>query len=224
MRAVTRIGNSHSEILMATPARALSPRKVPKQKRSQETVEAILTAAARVLVESGYDKASTNRIAKVAGVSVGSLYQYFPSKEALVMALFERHAEKMVGLLEDSVRTLIDTPLRKAVREYVKSVLATHRMEPQLHAALVQQALHVGIDVISEVQERACAIVRVYLEQHREEILPTNLEMAAHMLVTTVESVIHGTLLHHPELIESPSFEREVVALILRYLTGSDAD
>ena len=64
-----------------------APRKKPKQERSQATVDAILVATARVLCETGYDRASTNRIALAAGVSVGSLYQYFPSKEALVAAL-----------------------------------------------------------------------------------------------------------------------------------------
>lgn len=208
---------------MPSPSAALSPRKAPKQKRSQETVEAILTAAARVLVQEGYDKASTNRIAKVAGVSVGSLYQYFPSKESLVMALFERHTEHMIGLLEDSVRELIDAPLAVAVRNYVRAMLAAHSVEPQLHSALVQQALHLGLDEIQQVQQRARAIVTVYLEQHRDEILPRDIEMAAHVLVTTVESVTHATLLHEPSLFEGDRLEGELISLILRYLLGSDA-
>jgi AcrR family transcriptional regulator len=67
-----------------------SPRKLPQQGRSRETVDALLEATAQLLVRDGYDKASTNKIALKAGVSIGSLYQYFPSKEALVSELLER--------------------------------------------------------------------------------------------------------------------------------------
>src|SRR6185436_592878 len=66
------------------------PRKRPKQARSQQTVDALLEATARVLGARGFEGATTNEIARVAGVSVGSLYQYFPSKEALVAALLEQ--------------------------------------------------------------------------------------------------------------------------------------
>src|SRR5229473_2510951 len=66
------------------------PRKSASQKRSRVTVETLLDATARVLTKAGYDRASTNRIAATAGVSVGSLYQYFPNKEALVAALVAR--------------------------------------------------------------------------------------------------------------------------------------
>ena len=68
-----------------------NPRKYASQDRSRATVDALVEATARILIREGFDKASTNRIAEVAGVSVGSLYQYFPSKEALVAALIDRH-------------------------------------------------------------------------------------------------------------------------------------
>ena len=102
------------------------PRKRPKQRRSQITVDAILEATARVLVHEGYEKASTNRIAKVAGVSIGSLYQYFPSKESLVLALIEHHCEDMLKLLVESSVKLASAPLDQAIRTYVKAMLAAH--------------------------------------------------------------------------------------------------
>src|SRR3546814_9174202 len=66
-----------------------NPRKLPRQERSKATVEAILIAATQVLIEDGYERATTARVAERAGVSVGSLYQYFPNKEALVGTLVE---------------------------------------------------------------------------------------------------------------------------------------
>src|ERR1044072_3117584 len=73
-----------------------NPRKEASQERSRPTVEALVDATARILVREGFDKASTNRIAEVAGVSVGSLYQYFPGKEALVAAVIERHQQEIM--------------------------------------------------------------------------------------------------------------------------------
>jgi AcrR family transcriptional regulator len=182
----------------------------------------VLEAAAQVLVEEGYDRASTNRIAKVAGVSVGSLYQYFPSKEALVIALFRRHSDEMLSLLEDCVTRLWDEPLDVAVRTYVQSMLAAHRLDPELHRALVQQVLHLGLEHVRQIQERAAVVVRAYLERHKAALLPKDLDMAAYLLVSCVESATHAAILgeaHHR--LADPSLEEELVALILRYLTGS---
>jgi AcrR family transcriptional regulator len=78
---------------------ATTPRKLPKQDRSRVTVEAILEATTRILVEEGYDKANTNRIAERAGISIGSLYQYFPNKESLMTALMEQHSREMTELV-----------------------------------------------------------------------------------------------------------------------------
>ena len=72
-----------------------NPRKSASQERSRATVDALLEATARVLLKEGYDRASINRIAEVAGVSIGSLYQYFPSKEALVAAVIDRHTREI---------------------------------------------------------------------------------------------------------------------------------
>jgi len=90
MRAFARIAYSHSAAAMDT---TLSPRKLPRQARSQATVDALLDATAQVLVERGYARLTTNAVAERAGVSIGSLYQYFPGKDALLIALMRREKE-----------------------------------------------------------------------------------------------------------------------------------
>src|SRR6516165_1973024 len=110
---------------MATTRRPrTTPRKKPRQERSQVTVEAILDATARVLCTIGYDRASTNRVALAAGVSVGSLYQYFPSKEALVAALVERHVEEMLRLVRAKIAEVSSAPLPVAVRTMIDAMFA----------------------------------------------------------------------------------------------------
>src|SRR5262245_45140993 len=121
------------------PLRARTvPRKKPKQNRSQATVEAILTATARILVRDGFDRASTNRIAMEAGVSIGSLYQYFPSKEALVAALAERHCDEMKEIIMGAMQRIWSLPVAEAVREMVTVMVRTHAVDPKLHRILIE--------------------------------------------------------------------------------------
>jgi len=79
------------------------PRKTASQERSRLTVNALVESTIRVLVKEGYDRASTNKIAAVAGVSIGSLYQYFPSKEALVAAVIDRHTSELSLTIRDAL-------------------------------------------------------------------------------------------------------------------------
>src|SRR5437762_14158570 len=95
------------------------PRKNASQERSRATVDALVEATARILVRQGFDKASTNRIAEVAGVSVGSLYQYFPSKEALVAAVVERHQQEIMQTVRGELADVLAQPVEQAVRKLV---------------------------------------------------------------------------------------------------------
>src|SRR3954466_10116872 len=115
------------------------PRKAAAQERSKATVDAILQATARILVKEGYDRASTNRIAEAAGVSIGSLYQYFPSKEALVATLIERHMDEMMAIVRDAMVDLSAVPLEHAARELVRMMIDAHALDSKLHKVLVEQ-------------------------------------------------------------------------------------
>src|SRR5215475_174502 len=111
-------------------------RKSASQARSRATVSALVEATARILVREGFDKASTNRIAEVAGVSVGSLYQYFPSKEALVVAVVERHRQEIMQTVRGELAEILAQPPDKAVRSLVAVAVQAHRVDPKLHRVL----------------------------------------------------------------------------------------
>ena len=115
----------------------IAPRKQAKQDRSRHTVEALLQATARVLSREGYDKASTNRIAEVAGVNIGSLYQYFPNKDALVAALIDRHIDELRSVMNQSMTTLLMNPAPVAARAVVEAYLKLHQMDPALQRSRV---------------------------------------------------------------------------------------
>ena len=113
-----------------------SPRKQASQQRSRTTVNALIQATARILVREGFDKASTNRIAATAGVSVGSLYQYFPSKEALVAAVIERHNEEIMQTVRSELADIDALPLAQGVRKLIAVAVQAHRIDPRLHRVL----------------------------------------------------------------------------------------
>jgi AcrR family transcriptional regulator len=204
-----------------TPRPATTPRKEPRQARARATVDAILAATARILVKEGYERASTNRVAELAGVSVGSLYQYFPSKEALVAALIERHSQEMLSFLEEkSLGICAATPMREVVREVVRAMVDAHRVNPKLHRVLMEQVPRVGaLKRLSEIDERALELVRAYLELRAPEIRPKNIRLAAFMLASLVEAVTHGAVLLRAEYLDDDMLIDETTDMICRYLS-----
>lgn len=107
--------------------RSVNPRKLPQQDRSRLTVEAIIEATTHILTQEGYDKANTNRIAERAGISIGSLYQYFPNKESLMAALIEQHSNEIAQLVESKLKDLSHAPLEIAIPALIKAVIAATR-------------------------------------------------------------------------------------------------
>src|SRR5262245_44056382 len=199
-----------------------NPRKLASQQRSRRTVDALIEATARILVKEGYDRASTNRIAHVAGVSIGSLYQYFPSKEVLVAAVIDRHTQGMMQVLRNALVKVAMRPIEEAARELVRVMIDAHRVNPKLHRVLVEQVPRVGrLDNIEAIDREAYSLVRAYLEAHRDELGITDTDMAAFVCVTTVEALTHAAVVHRRHVLSEEranGFVDEVTALILRYL------
>ena len=196
------------------------PRKMPKQQRSRETVDVILAATARVLVKEGFDRASTNRIAEQAGVSIGSLYQYFPSKEALVAALVERHIEHMSQALQAEMLAVADAPLAVAVRRMVTLMLDAHTIEPELHRVLNEQVPRVGrLHRVHEVEERMQRLARTYFERRRDELRDgLDVDAAAFVVVQAIEALTHGAMVQGERAPSRDRLVEEVTTLVLRYL------
>jgi AcrR family transcriptional regulator len=199
-----------------------NPRKTASQKRSHLTVDALVEATARILVKEGYDRASTNKIAAVAGVSIGSLYQYFPSKEALVAAVSERHAQALSQVVHDALLRVAASPIEIAAREMVRAAIDAHRVDPKLHRVLAEQVPRIGrLENVEAVEKNARILVRGYLEAHRNEIDTDDLDLAAFIFVTTVESLTHSAVLHRPDILageKAGAFVDHVTQLVLGYL------
>ncbi len=202
-----------------------NPRKSASQQRSRSTVDALIEATTRILMKEGYDRASTNRIAELAGVSIGSLYQYFPSKEALVAAVIDRHAQQISDVTRDALVKVAARPIEVAAREFVSVAIEAHRVNPKLHGVLAEQVPRVGrLENIEANIRDSYAMVRGYLEAHRDEIEVTDLDLAAFVLVTVVEALTHAAVLRRPDILtddKAARFVDDVTRLLVGYLRAS---
>lgn len=192
------------------------PRKKARQARSQATVDAIVQATAHILREKGAHKLSTNAVAKRAGVSIGSLYQYFPNKESLILELGRQRAERMLTTLSG----LAAGSLEDIVRGYVAANIAEQRKDPALQAALTTASLTHGIGRLRTDLARGRQVVAAFLSLHLDDLRIADPEMAAFICVGSVSSLLHGATLEDPALLNNPAFGEEVVQLVLRYLRG----
>jgi AcrR family transcriptional regulator len=117
----------------------LRARRRPRQLRSQITVTALLDATKLVLLERGYTGATTNLVADVAGVGIGSLYEYFPNKEALVAGLIERETDSFVTLLHEAMLAARPLPFADALRCWLERALSELEARRELLAVLMRE-------------------------------------------------------------------------------------
>jgi len=193
-------------------------RKQPTQARAHVTVDAILSAARRVLVRTGYAGFTTNKVAKTAGVSIGSLYQYFPNKRALVGAVYEDHVERKVRELRKERSKLAQSSLEQLIRRFAEWMVESHRENPTLHRILVEELPRHGLSPkIAADYERAIASTRAYLEAHAGELAPRNHELTAFIVIHTMESLTKAALARNPALLNEELIT-EITTLIIRYL------
>jgi AcrR family transcriptional regulator len=196
-----------------------TPRKKPRQQRSQDTVDCILDATARVLRTTGYDRASTNRVALAAGVSVGSVYQYFPSKEALVAALVDRHVAQMTSLVKGKLAEVANAPLDVAVRTMIQAMFDAHAVDPRLHKVLIEQVPRIGkLEHVVGLEREVELLVAVFLEARKGELRRSKLGAVAFVLCTVVESVTHAAVLGELRAQRVADVAEELTDMVLRYL------
>jgi AcrR family transcriptional regulator len=197
------------------------PRKSASQDRSRATVDALIEATARILVREGFDQASTNRIAEKAGVSVGSLYQYFPSKEALVIAVIERHHREIMQVVRRALAEVATLPMEQAVRKLVTTAVKAHQIDPELHRVLAEQIPRTGkLENVETFNRETYALFRAWLGNHRNEFREVDLDLAAFVCVTSIEALTHTAVLNHAELSDDTTRKLvdEATRLVVRYL------
>lgn len=190
------------------------PRKRPRQRRSAATWEAILDAAAQLFQALGYNATTTNRVAERAGVSVGSFYQYFPDKDAVLLALAERHLREAAAALNATFERLErDRPdLDGTLALLIDAAVNLHERDPAMHRLLFDQAPRTpeSVRYLRGLEEMLAGAVAGQLE--RLEAGGPSPKVRALLLVQGLEAQIHGALLAPP----ARASRDEVIAEIQR--------
>lgn len=201
---------------MAKVVRA-SARKKPKQERSVAMVEALLEAAARVFVKEGYAKATTNRIAAAAGVSVGSLYQYFPSKDAIAVELLRRYRDGLVALVASRLEDASRETFPRIVRDLLRDLLHAEGINPALHRVLIEQVLRTSArKEMLGFEERLEEVIVRALEASDAGV-GLNHELAAFILVRVVLAIVQSVVVDRPRL-NTPELVDELTRLVVGYV------
>lgn len=176
-------------------------------------------AAAHILKNEGSGHLTTNRIAEVAGVSIGSLYQYFPNKVAVVAALRERHNDYYDEEVRDRVDRVAGHSLRPAVSEMLHGMVQVHAQDVPLHGALRGQPHTLD-------PERETEFKRMLLEHFQEnaaELRPMpDPELTAFIVIRALEFMIHGVALEEPDRLKNPHYADELTELLVRFLGAID--
>lgn len=180
------------------PPTSTSPRKAPRQERSRRTVERILDAAARIFNDQGYAAATTNDIADEAEVSIGSLYQYFPNKDALLVALARRHIESATAGLADLLAQMRpDADLDHILREVVDFLVAQHELDDLhilvMHTAPRTREVSLELDrAKTQLVDMTDGLLSLTVEdrQHRS--------LVARMVVATIDAAVHDVIIRQP--------------------------
>ena len=194
-----------------------SQRRKPLQARSRDTIAVIVRATAQILAREGPDRLTTNEVAAVAGVSVGSLYQYFANKEELVAAVRARYQEAFRDRLVAALGRVAGLPLAAAAAELVRVLIELHAEDPRLHNAL-------GSGMPDAERRLFEQVAATYLAAHRGVVRRPDLALAATVALEAAESLIHGAALHAPERLADPAFAREVTDLLVRYLVRDEPE
>jgi AcrR family transcriptional regulator len=199
------------------PAPTHIMRKEPRQARSRATTRAILDAAAHILGERGWAGITTNAVADMAGVSIGSLYQYFPNKLALVEAVRRHHFDQVLTVLRAAVDSSLSREHRIAA--FVDGMIAVHSRYPAAHRVLLEEAPR-GQDSnnlhrLFETEYRRSCEALFTANAGRG---PRNPDMAARVLAAAVAGVVHEAA--RQGMLMSPILRLELIVLVESYLRG----
>ena len=202
------------------PHRRLEPRKLPKQARSEATVEAVLEAAAQVFEHHGYAAGTTNRIAERAGVSIGSVYQYFPNKDAILVALVHRHIAEGTAALQPHIERLSGgAGFDDVLPDIVEAMVAMHALAPGLHRVFFEetrlpQTLRAQLDGLEDrlidltADALAADLDSPALDPH----------LSARIVINTIEGLTHRLVLHQPTGVTPQAISHEITELVRAYI------
>ena len=163
-------------------------------------------------------------VAARAGVSVGSLYQYFPNKDALISALHGRHIRQMKAVIEHALTRPEAATLDEALQGLIGAAVEAHRVDSELHRVLeTQMARHDDGGEEGKFDDTMQAWLAGLLQRYRGEIVVKDMRLGVFILMHAVHSLIHAAVLERPGDTSLEAVVREIVRLVRAYLTAPEA-
>ena len=160
------------------------------------------------------------RVAREAGVSIGSLYQYFPSKEALITSVMNQWADLTTREAVEAFQTLEHAPLQQGIARLVQLVMQATGRHPVLNKALLEQVHRAGFrEALEHTNRRFEDLFTRWLEGRTDELAVDDLPMASHLVLRSMIALCENALLHRPERLTSKRFATHLERLALAYLT-----
>lgn len=194
-------------------------RKTPRQRRAAEAFHSVLTAASRLLPDLGYQRLTTNRIAELAGVSIGSLYQYFENKDAIALELFQKilgqNQDGLKAALEECRGCALDVALDRLVAKMVDRMLEKKTLLDLLY--LYAPRIHTTRVVVG-ARKNVMVLLQEFLDQRARELAVTDTRAASEVLVLAFLGVIHGHILDKESSLDRDTLVRELSGMAKRYL------
>jgi AcrR family transcriptional regulator len=176
----------------------------------------------RILDREGEAAATTTRVAELAGVSIGTLYQYFSDRDALLDALQDRECERTMELMERVLATNDERSPRETAQEVVEGLLGLYAAAPGLHRALALDGLRVTpTERVRAFDMRVVSVVRNFLAVSGWPVRRKNLDAAAFVIFQSVRATMLARMLEAPPGLDDRTITDEVTDLVLRYLVDS---
>jgi AcrR family transcriptional regulator len=202
--------------LLKTKPKAMPRWRKPQQLRARQTVDAVLDAVIRILRREGFGAVTTNRIAEVAGVSIGSVYQYFPHKRAIFSALHQRHIDVIDRLINATLVEHASSSLDELIRAMVDAMIDTHTADPELYELLASEVPH-RADGTRDFATRLHGAFRLAISSKARD-LGKNLDKTVFVVANMVESLSHAAALRRPRGLSLADAKEEAVRAVLAYL------
>lgn len=195
-----------------------SHRRLPKQRRARQTVDAVLDAVVRVLKREGCKAVTTNRVAEVAGVSIGSVYQYFPDKRAIFVALHQRHIEQIDRMVETQLVEHATSSLEELMRAMIEAMVDAHSADPELYELLATEVPH-RADGTRDFAVRFYGAFRLAIASRVHQLKKDrDLDKLVFVVTNMVESLSHAALFRRPPRLSLAEAKAEVFRAVLAYL------
>ncbi len=193
-------------------------RRRPKQRRAIRTVDAVLDAVIKLLKHEGFGALTTNRIAEVAGVSIGSVYQYFSDKGAIFAALHQRHIEQIDRLIASTLVERAASPLDELITSLVEAMVDAHTTDPELFKLLSTQVPQ-RPGSTQDFATRLHGLFRLALSSRAPKLeWRGDLDRTVFIVANMVDSLSHAAALRRPPGISLASARSEAVKAVLAYL------